>query len=122
LRILHPTHVWQIDASLCVLYYLNPAMPKSAAAGHGIQPFYKNKPPSGEERRRSRLGRTGDGPLQRLDLRQLRMGAESGFNQGGELHQATASATAIRCTRAAILMMDMGAPTPASFSRICRAA
>ncbi len=38
---LHPNHVWQIDASLCVLYYL--------ANGHSLQvmdhkKFYKNKP------------------------------------------------------------------------------
>jgi hypothetical protein len=38
----HPNHVWQIDASLCVLYYLRPE-------GGGLQPtdpsrHYKNKP------------------------------------------------------------------------------
>lgn len=41
LRSLHPNHVWQIDASLCVLYYLHGAK--------GLQvmereKFYKNKP------------------------------------------------------------------------------
>lgn len=41
----HPNHVWQIDASLCVLYYLRP----SAAPDAGLQVmtedvFYKNKP------------------------------------------------------------------------------
>lgn len=41
----HPNHVWQIDASLCVLYYLKPD-PKT---GNGLQvmdrdKFYKNKP------------------------------------------------------------------------------
>lgn len=42
----HPNHVWQIDASLCVLYY----MPKEATRkGSGLQVmahdvFYKNKP------------------------------------------------------------------------------
>ncbi|MCA0240186.1 MAG: integrase [Proteobacteria bacterium] len=45
LRSLHPNHVWQIDASLCVLYYLETADPKHA----GLQvmerdKFYKNKP------------------------------------------------------------------------------
>lgn len=39
----HPNHVWQIDASLCVLYYLRPS------AGGGLQvmeadKYYKNKP------------------------------------------------------------------------------
>lgn len=41
----HPNHVWQIDASLCVLYYLQ----ASAKARSGLQvmdhaEFYKNKP------------------------------------------------------------------------------
>lgn len=42
---LHPNHVWQIDASLCVLYYLN----ARTSAESGLQvmehdKFYKNKP------------------------------------------------------------------------------
>jgi hypothetical protein len=45
LQSLHPNHVWQIDASLCVLYYLNVKTEKEA----GLQvmeakKFYKNKP------------------------------------------------------------------------------
>ena len=45
LRSLHPNHVWQIDASLCVLYYLKASNPKEV----GLQVmeynrFYKNKP------------------------------------------------------------------------------
>ena len=45
LKSLHPNHVWQIDASLCVLYYLN----TRNAAESGLQvmerdKFYKNKP------------------------------------------------------------------------------
>lgn len=45
LKSLHPNHVWQIDASLCVLYYLN----ARAEAESGLQvmdrdKFYKNKP------------------------------------------------------------------------------
>lgn len=45
LRSLHPNHVWQIDASLCVLYYLH----ARSAAETGLQVmeadrFYKNKP------------------------------------------------------------------------------
>lgn len=40
----HPNHVWQIDASLCVLYYLKPG--KGANGLHVMQQkeFYKNKP------------------------------------------------------------------------------
>lgn len=42
----HPNHVWQIDASLCVLYYLKPG---AAARENGLRlmeadKFYKNKP------------------------------------------------------------------------------
>jgi len=45
LKSLHPNHVWQIDASLCVLYYLN----ARTEAESGLQvmerdKFYKNKP------------------------------------------------------------------------------
>lgn len=45
LKSLHPNHVWQIDASICVLYYLNARSDKEA----GLQvmdrdKFYKNKP------------------------------------------------------------------------------
>lgn len=45
LKSLHPNHVWQIDASLCVLYYLNSASAKEQ--GLQVMPrdkFYKNKP------------------------------------------------------------------------------
>lgn len=42
----HPNHVWQIDASLCVLYYLKPS---ADARANGLRvmdhaEFYKNKP------------------------------------------------------------------------------
>lgn len=43
---LHPNHVWQIDASLCVLYYLKPG-PDPRANGLRVMEaveFYKNKP------------------------------------------------------------------------------
>ena len=45
LKSLHPNHVWQIDASLCVLYYLNARSDRES----GLQvmerdKFYKNKP------------------------------------------------------------------------------
>lgn len=45
LKSLHPNHVWQIDASMCVLYYLNARNEKES----GLQvmdrtKFYKNKP------------------------------------------------------------------------------
>lgn len=45
LKSLHPNHVWQIDASMCVLYYLNTR--KEAESGLQVMArdqFYKNKP------------------------------------------------------------------------------
>ncbi len=45
LKSLHPNHVWQIDASLCVLYYLNARNEKESGLqvmDHKV--FYKNKP------------------------------------------------------------------------------
>lgn len=45
LKSLHPNHVWQIDASLCVLYYLN-ARTESESGLQVMErdKFYKNKP------------------------------------------------------------------------------
>lgn len=40
LRSLHPNHVWQIDASVCVLYYMKSGTLKSMPRDE----FYKNKP------------------------------------------------------------------------------
>ncbi len=39
-RSLYPNHVWQIDASVCVLFYL----PKGGLAAMSEKEFYKNKP------------------------------------------------------------------------------
>jgi len=39
-RSLHPNHVWQIDASVCVLFYL----PRGGLAVMDEKEFYKNKP------------------------------------------------------------------------------
>lgn len=48
LKSLHPNHVWQIDASICVLYYLkNPNKKAKGDTGLRIMDrdtFYKNKP------------------------------------------------------------------------------
>ena len=44
LRSLHPNHVWQIDASLCVLYYLHDRGRESGLQVMDKQVFYKNKP------------------------------------------------------------------------------
>lgn len=41
---LHPNHVWQIDASLCVLYYLKPGKGPNGLHVMDKDKFYKNKP------------------------------------------------------------------------------
>lgn len=41
---LHPNHVWQIDASLCVLYYLKNGAKTSGLRVMHHDTFYKNKP------------------------------------------------------------------------------
>lgn len=40
----HPNHVWQIDASLCVLYYLKPNTGPNGLHVMDAKKFYKNKP------------------------------------------------------------------------------
>lgn len=40
----HPNHVWQIDASLCVLYYLKPGKGPTGLHVMERDKFYKNKP------------------------------------------------------------------------------
>lgn len=57
LRSMHPNHVWQIDASLCVLYYL-PREGKDTGlrvADHAT--FYKNKPANLQRIERDRVWR-----------------------------------------------------------------
>ena len=45
LRSLHPNHIWQIDASMCVLYYLNArTQGESGLQVMDRDKFYKNKP------------------------------------------------------------------------------
>lgn len=47
MRSLHPNHVWQVDASLCVLFYINGKGSKAKDSGLRVaehDEFYKNKP------------------------------------------------------------------------------
>lgn len=43
-KTLHPNHMWQIDASLCVLYYLTPKAGSNGLQVMNADEFYKNKP------------------------------------------------------------------------------
>jgi hypothetical protein len=53
LRSLHPNHVWQVDASACVLFYL----PKGQVAMMDERQFYKNKPHNLARAERERVWR-----------------------------------------------------------------
>lgn len=58
MRSLHPNHVWQVDASLCVLFYLKGAKGKDSGlrvADH--DEFYKNKPANLDRIAQSRVWR-----------------------------------------------------------------
>lgn len=82
---LHPNHVWEIDASLCVLYYLSNATGASKKAS-GLQvmdadKFYKNKPKALERIESERVWRylVVDHYSGALFCHYV-MGAESGHN------------------------------------------
>ncbi len=53
MRSLHPNHVWQVDPSLCVLFYL----PKGGLAVMEEAKFYKNKPNNVRKVERERVWR-----------------------------------------------------------------
>jgi hypothetical protein len=124
LKSLHPNHVWQIDASLCVLYYLNTRNPAEA----GLQvmerdKFYKNKPANLKRIESDRVWsyEVSDHNSGSLFVNYV-MGAESGTNladsfiaaiqkrEGDPLHGVPF-----------ILMMDMGsANTSGLFTTLAR--
>lgn len=124
LKSLHPNHVGQIDASLCVLYYLNARTAKES----GLQvmerdKFYKNKPANLKRIEADRVWsyEYTDHNSGAIDLHYV-MGAESGTNlaesfikfiqkrEGNPMHGVPF-----------ILMMDMGsANTSGLFANLAR--
>jgi hypothetical protein len=124
LRSLYPNHVWQIDASLCVLYYLNAAGKKDA--GLQVMPreqFYKNKPANLKRIEADRVWRyvVTDHNSGSIFLHYV-LGAESGVN----LAESFIAATQQRDDDPfhgvpEILMMDMGsANTSGLFTNLAR--
>jgi len=124
LRSLHPNHVWQIDASMCVLYYLN----ARSARESGLQvmdakKFYKNKPAN-----LARIAADRVWSYEATDhysgaiFVSYVMGAESALN----LAESFIRATQQRGTEPfygvpRILMMDMGsANTSGAFKTLAR--
>jgi len=124
LRSLHPNHVWQIDASLCVLYYLNARTPNEA--GLQVMPreqFYKNKPANLKRIEADRVWRyvVTDHNSGSIFLHYV-LGAESGIN----LAESFIAAIQQRDDDPfhgvpLILMMDMGsANTSGLFTNLAR--
>ena len=124
LKSLHPNHVWQIDASLCVLYYLN----ARTQAESGLQvmdrdKFYKNKPANLKRIEADRVWsyEVTDHYSSAIYVQYV-MGAESGAN----LAECFISATQKREGDPLhgvpfILMMDMGsANTSGLFTNLAR--
>ena len=124
LKSLHPNHVWQIDASLCVLYYLN-ARTESESGLQVMErdKFYKNKPANLKRIEADRVWsyEITDHQSSAIYLQYV-MGAESGSNlsecfisaiqkrEGDPFHGVPF-----------VLMMDMGsANTSGLFTNLAR--
>lgn len=123
----HPNHVWQIDASLCVLYYLKPSADKRA---NGLRvmdhaEFYKNKPKN--------LARIANDRVWSYEITdhtsgwiyvEYVMGAESGENLCSVLINAMQErgGTDLMHGVPLILNMDPGSANTASMTQnLCRA-
>lgn len=123
---LHPNHVWQIDASLCVLYYLKPG-PDPRANGLQVMDhdqFYKNKPKN--------LARIAADRVWSYEITshsagwiylEYVMGAESGENLCSVLINAMQErgGADVMHGRPEILMMDPGSANTSAMARnLCR--
>lgn len=135
MKSLHPNHVWQIDASLCVLYYLSNGQNKGQKGGRqrgGLQvleadKFYKNKPRALERVQSERVWRyvVTDHYSGSIFVHYV-LGAESALN----LAESFIAAINARCVLGTpdpfhgvpfILMMDMGsANTSGLFKNLAR--
>lgn len=124
---LHPNHVWQVDASLCVLYYLKPGADTRA---NGLRvmdsaEFYKNKP-----RNLARIAADRVWSYEITDHTsgwiyvEYVMGAESGENLCNVLINAMQERGGADVLHGVprILMMDPGSANTAAMTRnLCRA-
>ncbi|HEY0954002.1 MAG TPA: integrase [Roseateles sp.] len=122
LKSLHPNHVWQIDASMCVLYYLHAESEREA----GLQVmererFYKNKPANLKSIEQDRVWsyEATDHTSGGLLLNYV-MGAESGTNLADSFIEFIQPRAVIHGVPF-ILMMDMGsANTSGLFKNLAR--
>ncbi|MBK7314943.1 hypothetical protein [Candidatus Aalborgicola defluviihabitans] len=124
LRSLHPNHVWQIDASLCVLYYLRPTSVRDA----GLQvmefdKFYKNKPAALARIESERVWRyVATDHYSGAVFANYVLGAESGVNLSESFIAAIQQrGSEIMFGVPRVLMMDMGsAMTSGLFKNLAR--
>ena len=133
MKSLHPNHVWQIDASLCVLYYLSNGQGNGQKGQRGglqvlhADKFYKNKPRALERVQSERVWRyvVTDHYSGCIFVHYV-LGAESALN----LAESFIAAINARCVLGTpdpfhgvpfILMMDMGsANTSGLFKNLAR--
>lgn len=122
----HPNHVWQIDASLCVLYYLKPSVQAQAnglrAMAH--DEFYKNKPKNVARIAADRVWsyEITDHASGWIYVEYV-MGAESGENLCSVLINAMQERGAADLLHGVprILMLDAGSANTAAMTRnLCR--
>ncbi len=124
---LHPNHVWQIDASLCVLYYLKPTTDRKA---NGLRvmdhaEFYKNKPRNVARIASDRVWsyEISDHASGWIYVEYV-MGAESGENLCSVLISAMQERGGADMLHGVprILMLDAGSANTAAMTRnLCRA-
>ncbi|MCS3875987.1 transposase InsO family protein [Chromobacterium alkanivorans] len=124
---LHPNHVWQIDASLCVLYYLKPSADVRA---NGLRvmdhaEFYKNKPKNVARIAADRVWsyEITDHASDWIYVEYV-MGAESGENLCSVLINAMQERGGADLLHGVprLLMLDAGSANTAAMSRnLCRA-
>lgn len=121
---LHPNHVWALDASLCVLYYLR----READAHRGLQVmdaevFYKNKPKNVAKIEHDRVWRYvfSDHTSGAFYLEYV-LGAESGHNLTHCFINAIQDGNGVMHGVPWLVMMDPGsANTGAVFKNLARA-
>lgn len=121
---LHPNHVWALDASLCVLYYLR----READANRGLQVmdaevFYKNKPRNVAKIEHDRVWRYvfSDHTSGAFYLEYV-LGAESGHNLTHCFINAIQAGNGVMHGVPWTVMMDPGsANTGAVFKNLARA-
>lgn len=123
LQSLHPNHVWQIDASVCVLYYLNVGGQRSGLQVMEEKKFNKNKPKNiaDIEKKRVISYETTDHDSGAIHVRYV-LGAESAVNLGESFIDAIIQRENDPFYGVPLnLMLDMGAAMSSGpFMNFCR--